>query len=292
MRIREKRHPKWMKVPLPVGSGFNEVKRLVKDNQLHTVCQSAHCPNIGECWGQGTATFMILGDICTRNCRFCAVTSGKPGSVDFDEPKRVAEAVKTLSLKYAVITSVTRDDLPDGGSSIFASVINKIREQTPDCRIEVLIPDFLGSQKSLEQVFLARPDVLNHNLETVPSLYSAVRPAASYSRSLQVLHLAKQNGLISKSGIMLGLGETHEEVIQVMRDLRKVNCDFLTLGQYLQPSASHLPIEKYIEPDEFVQLKEEGMALGFKHIESGPLVRSSYHAAIGFDECDRSEMEN
>ncbi|OQX95021.1 lipoyl synthase [candidate division KSB1 bacterium 4572_119] len=292
MRIREKRHPKWMKVPLPVGSGFNEVKRLVKDNQLHTVCQSAHCPNIGECWGQGTATFMILGDICTRNCRFCAVTSGKPGSVDFDEPKRVAEAVKTLSLKYAVITSVTRDDLPDGGSSIFASVINKIREQTPDCRIEVLIPDFLGSQKSLEQVFLARPDVLNHNLETVPSLYSEVRPAASYSRSLQVLHLAKQNGLISKSGIMLGLGETHEEVIQVMRDLRKVNCDFLTLGQYLQPSASHLPIEKYIEPDEFVQLKEEGMALGFKHIESGPLVRSSYHAAIGFDECDRSEMEN
>ncbi len=283
MKIRQQRHPRWLKVPLPAGEKFNEVRKLIKTHKLNTVCQSAHCPNIGECWGHRTATFMILGDVCTRNCRFCAVDSKTPAPVDLSEAKRVAEAVKTLSLRYAVITSVTRDDLSDGGASIFADTIYEIRKANSDCKVEVLIPDLNGSDDALSKVIKARPDILNHNIETVPSIYQQVRPQANYLRSLDVLSKAKKFGLITKSGLMLGLGETSDQVIEVMKDLRKVACDFLTLGQYLQPSSSHLPIDRYVTPEEFSQLKEEGRSVGFKHIEAGPLVRSSYHAAVGFD---------
>lgn len=289
MKIRQQRLPRWLKVPLPAGKNFNEVRKLVNKHQLHTVCQSAHCPNIGECWAQRTATFMILGDVCTRNCRFCAVDTGTPSAVDQTEPKRVAEAVKTLSLRYAVITSVTRDDLPDGGASIFAETIYEIRNAVPDCQIEVLIPDLNGADDALSVVFKAKPDVLNHNIETVPSLYKQVRPQANYQRSLNVLRKAKQSGLITKSGLMLGLGEKSNEVIQAMKDLCKIGCDFLTLGQYLQPSSDHLQIDRYVTPEEFLQLKQEGMSMGFKHIEAGPLVRSSYHAAVSFDEFKKNE---
>jgi lipoyl synthase len=284
MKIRQRRHPHWLKVPLPAGDKFNEVRKLIKTHKLNTVCQSAHCPNIGECWGHRTATFMILGDACTRNCRFCAVDSKPPSPVDMNEAKRVAEAVKTLSLRYAVITSVTRDDLPDGGASIFVNTINEIWEAVDDCKVEVLIPDFRGDDSALSIVFKAKPDILNHNIETVPSLYKLVRPQANYQTSLNVLKKAKQFGLITKSGLMLGLGETSDQVIQVMKDLRKIDCDFLTLGQYLQPSSNHLPIDRYVTPEDFFQLKEKGLSLGFKHVEAGPLVRSSYHAAVGFDE--------
>ncbi len=232
---------------------------------------------------------MILGDVCTRNCRFCAVDTGTPSAVDQTEPKRVAEAVKTLSLRYAVITSVTRDDLPDGGASIFAETIYEIRNAVPDCQIEVLIPDLNGADDALSVVFKAKPDVLNHNIETVPSLYKQVRPQANYQRSLNVLRKAKQSGLITKSGLMLGLGEKSNEVIQAMKDLCKIGCDFLTLGQYLQPSSDHLQIDRYVTPEEFLQLKQEGMSMGFKHIEAGPLVRSSYHAAVSFDEFKKNE---
>jgi len=283
MRIRQKRHPKWLKVPLPAGKNFHDVRRLIDKNQLHTVCQSAHCPNIGECWGNRTATFMILGDVCTRNCRFCNVKSGVPAPADQDEPRRIADAVKTLSLRYAVITSVTRDDLPDGGASIFARTIFEIKNVMPDCIIEVLIPDFQGDTAALTQVFQARPGVLNHNLETVPSLYHTVRPDANYRRSLKVLERAKEFGLITKSGLMLGLGENRDEIISVMQDLRDVQCDSLTLGQYLQPSSAHLPIDRYVTPEEFQELKKQGLRMGFRHIEAGPLVRSSYHAAIGYE---------
>ena len=289
MKIRQQRLPRWLKVPLPAGKNFNEVRKLVNKHQLHTVCQSAHCPNIGECWAKRTATFMILGDVCTRNCRFCAVDMGTPSAVDQTEPKRVAEAVKTLSLRYAVITSVTRDDLADGGASIFAETIYEIRNAVPDCQVEVLIPDLNGADDALSVVFKAKPDVLNHNIETVPSLYKQVRPQANYQRSLDVLRIAKQFGLITKSGLMLGLGEQSKEVIQVMKDLCKIGCDFLTLGQYLQPSSDHLPINRYVTPEEFLQLKQEGLSLGFEHVEAGPLVRSSYHAAVSFDEFKKKE---
>ncbi|MFZ5515951.1 MAG: lipoyl synthase [Candidatus Zhuqueibacterota bacterium] len=284
MKIRHERHPRWLKVPLPAGENFNEVRKLVKDHNLHTVCQSAHCPNIGECWGHRTSTFMILGDICTRNCRYCAVIHGSPSPLDSDEPRRVADAVKILSLRYAVITSVTRDDVPDGGASIFADTIREIRGQMPGCRIEVLIPDFAGSNDSLNTVLEAGPDVLNHNLETVPRLYPNVRPQANYHRSLKVLEQAKQAGFITKSGLMLGLGETNADVIDVMRDLRAVDGDILTLGQYLQPSAEHAPIDRYVTPADFDMLRQEGEAMGFQHVESGPLVRSSYHAAVCYNE--------
>ncbi len=286
MKIRKKRHPKWLKVPLPAGQNFHEVRKLINENKLHTVCQSAHCPNIGECWSQRTATFMILGDVCTRNCRFCAVNSNKPESVDEREPERIARAVKKLDLKYAVITSVTRDDLADGGASVFVGTISEIEKSSPNCKIEVLIPDFQGSEKALSSVFAAKPDVLNHNLETVPALYPRARPEANYQRSLMVLEKAKAFNLNTKSGLMLGLGETNEEVKQVMRDLVAVGCDFLTLGQYLQPSAQHLPIDRYLSPDEFNELKETGLELGFKFVEAGPLVRSSYHAAQAFKALD------
>ncbi|NOZ61509.1 MAG: lipoyl synthase [Calditrichaeota bacterium] len=290
MRIREKRHPRWMKVPLPAGRSFQNVRKLVQSNHLHTVCQSAHCPNIGECWGNGTATFMILGDRCTRNCRFCNIQSGAPAPVDPDEPKRVAAAVKTLNLNYAVITSVTRDDLPDGGAAHFAETIREIKKLSPDCRVEVLIPDLQGKIEALNIVFDAAPDVLNHNLETVPSLYRQVRPGADFQRSLTVLKLAKENGLLTKSGLMVGLGEELREVLGAMSQLRRVGCDFLTIGQYLQPSAEHLPIARYVTPAEFANLEKQGEEMGFVRVEAGPLVRSSYHAALGFQLSESAEM--
>ena len=272
------RRPSWLKIKLPKGQNFSTVRNLVVNEKLHTVCQSAHCPNLGECWARRTATFMIMGNLCTRNCRFCAVEHGTPGSLDPDEPKRVAEAVKELGLAYAVITSVTRDDLEDGGAEHFARTIQQIRFINPQCKIEVLIPDFRGSEKALQKVLAAEPDVLNHNVETVPSLYDKVRPQGNYQRSLAVLAFASKMGFITKSGIMVGLGETFEEIVQTMQDLRAVGCSMLTVGQYLQPSRSHLPVARYVHPREFVTIKNIGLDLGFTHIESGPLVRSSYHA--------------
>ncbi|MGA9407156.1 MAG: lipoyl synthase, partial [Bacteroidota bacterium] len=246
---------------------------------LHTVCEEARCPNMGECWNSGTATFMILGDTCTRSCGFCAVKTGRPDFLDSDEPRRVGEAVEIMKLRHAVITSVNRDELFDGGAQIFAETIREIRRHVPACRIEVLIPDFQGSEAALDIVLDAQPDILNHNTETVPRLYKTVRPQAHYNRSLELLFRAKQKGFRTKSGMMLGLGETMEEVIDTMSDLREVECDILTLGQYLQPTKFHLPVERYVHPDEFGALKQRGMEMGFRYIESGPLVRSSYHAA-------------
>lgn len=256
------------------------IKTLLKDLKLHTVCQEALCPNIGQCFEEGTATFLILGEICTRRCGFCAVASGCPLAPDPQEPERVAQAVQRLGLKYAVVTSVSRDDLPDGGAAIFAQTIARIREYNPECGIEVLVPDFGGSAEALQRVIAAKPDVLNHNVETVPRLYPAVRPKARYQRSLELLRRAKglDTPILTKSGLMVGLGEDWGEVLQTMADLRGVGCDLLTIGQYLQPSARHLPIARYYTPQEFEQLKVEGEEMGFRHVESGPLVRSSYRA--------------
>ncbi len=284
MKIDRVRHPRWLKVPLPAGKNFHDVRKLIQQHRLNTVCQSAHCPNIGDCWGQRTATFMILGDICTRHCQFCAINSGTPTAVDQDEPLRIAEAVKKLSLRYAVITSVTRDDLPDGGAAIFADTIREIRRAIPGCQIEVLIPDFNGSVTALSIVIEASPDVLNHNIETVPRLYPFVRPEADYHLSIGILESAKRSRMLTKTGLMLGLGETNDEVLSVMRDLKKIKCDILTLGQYLQPSASHLGIDRYVTPEEFGQFKTMGEEMGFLHVEAGPLVRSSYHAGTGFEQ--------
>jgi lipoic acid synthetase len=278
MNSNYKRRPHWLKVKAPTGDRFFSLRQMVQQNQLHTVCQSAHCPNIGDCWGRGTATFLILGDICTRNCRFCAVQHGTPLPVDEDEPRRVAEAVNKLNLKYAVITSVTRDDLPDGGAHLFANTIQEIRKHLPTCEIEVLIPDFQGSTDALNLVLDAHPTVLNHNLETVPRLYPQVRPQADYTRSLALLDRAKKFGATTKTGLMLGLGETLDEVLVVLVDLRKIDCDILTLGQYMQPGKEYLPIERFVTPEEFQQLKTAGLQMGFKLVESAPLVRSSYHA--------------
>ena len=272
------RKPEWLKVRLPGGSHFVDVKGLVKDNKLHTVCESARCPNLGECWNRKTATFMILGDVCTRSCRFCAVKTGRPLAIDADEPARVAEAVGALGLKYAVITSVNRDELADGGATHFARTIGAIRKIRPECTIEVLIPDFRGSEAALQIVLDAEPDVLNHNIETVPHLYKLVRPQAHYMRSLQLLQRAAAQGARTKSGIMVGLGETFDQVVHVMRDLIAHDCRMLTIGQYLQPSKQHLPVARYVTPKEFGDYKRLGPELGFSHIESGPLVRSSYHA--------------
>ncbi len=277
-RVVRQRRPHWLKVDLSGKGQYYHVKELVAKRALHTVCQSARCPNIGECWARNTATFMILGDTCTRNCRFCAVDHGVAGPVDGDEPARVAEAVAELHLSYAVITSVTRDDLPDGGACQFAETIRAIKGRAPHCLVEVLIPDFLGSNAALEMVIEAAPDVLNHNLETVPALYERVRPQANYRRSLEVLQRARRNGMPTKSGLMLGLGETRDQIVSTMHDLRHVDCQILTLGQYLQPSRHHLPVERYLEPQEFAELKQMGLDVGFSHVESGPLVRSSYHA--------------
>jgi lipoyl synthase len=275
---KQKRLPPWFKIRLASNGRLADVRNLIKDNKLHTVCSSAACPNQTECWNAGTATFMILGNICTRNCRFCGVPKGSPQELDLDEPDRVAHAVAALKLKYAVITSVTRDDLDDGGSSLFAATIRAIQTQSAGCGIEVLIPDFKGSESALRTVFDASPQVLNHNIETVPALYPTVRPQAHYQRSLAVLASARAYDLRTKTGLMLGLGETIDEIKAVMRDLRKVDCSFLTLGQYLQPGKYHLPVEKYYHPDEFVMLRDEARAMGFRHVAAGPLVRSSYHA--------------
>jgi lipoic acid synthetase len=272
--------PKWLRAPAPVGKNYRELKDLVTRLNLHTVCESAACPNVGECWNRRTATFMILGNVCTRRCGFCAVQKGAPLTVDYDEPRRVAEACATLELRYAVITSVNRDDRKDGGAELFARTIEAIHERIPDCKVEVLVPDFQGSHRSMEIVMHAQPDVLNHNTETVPRLYRQVRLGAQYSRSLEMLRHAKhfRPDIPTKSGLMLGLGETKDEVLQVMHDLHGHHVDILTLGQYLRPSPKHLPIIRYVPVSEFEQLKEAGMRMGFAHVEAGPLVRSSYHA--------------
>ncbi len=280
MPVKEarKRLPPWFKIRLATGKRFMDVRDLIRTNRLHTVCRSAACPNLAECWNAGTATFMILGNVCTRGCRFCNVPKGVPDGLDVDEPNRVAAAVTGLGLTYAVITSVTRDDLPDGGAGIFAATVRAVRAQSPHCRVEVLIPDFRGSESALKTVLHARPDVLNHNIETVPSLYLRVRPQADYWRSLELLDRAKAHGALTKTGLMLGLGERHEEVRSVMADLRGIGCDILTLGQYLQPGQTALPVERYYHPEEFSEFKREALATGFRHVEAGPLVRSSYHA--------------
>lgn len=273
-----RRLPEWFKVTPTRDESYVRLKRLVSKLQLHTVCEEARCPNVWECWNAGTATIMILGEICTRSCGFCAVKTGRPTELDLDEPRRVAEAVATLGLRHAVITSVNRDELEDGGASIFAETIRRVQETSPDCTVEVLIPDFKGSHAAQKTVFDARPAILNHNTETVPRLYRPVRPQGKYQWSLELLQRAKTAGLLTKSGLMLGLGETVEEVEAVMCDLVAHGCDILTLGQYLQPTKAHLPVSRYYHPDEFVQLKDMGLRAGFRHVESGPLVRSSYHA--------------
>ncbi len=273
--------PPWLRAPAPAGGNYRELQGLVKRLGLHTVCESAACPNIGECWNRRTATFMILGNVCTRRCGFCAVQKGAPLAVDYDEPRRVAEACSLLGLKYAVITSVNRDDRKDGGAELFALTIQAIRDRIPGCKVEVLVPDFQGSRDAMEIVMNAHPDVLNHNTETVPRLYRMVRLGAQYARSLEMLAYAKRIRpfVPTKSGLMLGLGETLDEVRQVMSDLRAHQVDILTLGQYLRPSAKHLPIIRYVPQDEFDELKRTGYGMGFTHVEAGPLVRSSYHAS-------------
>jgi lipoic acid synthetase len=254
------------------------MKQLMRSKSLHTVCEEARCPNMAECWNAGTATFMILGDTCTRSCGFCSVKTGRPTVLDMDEPFHVAEAVRDMGVKHAVITSVNRDELKDGGSTIFAETIREVRRQNPNTTIEVLIPDFKGKDESLDRILDARPDILNHNTETVPSLYRTVRPQAKYEWSLKVLRRAKEAGFNTKTGIMLGLGEPREELLSVMRDLANIHVDILTLGQYLQPTKDHLPVHRYVHPDEFRELHDIGMDMGFRIVEAGPLVRSSYHA--------------
>jgi len=275
------RKPPWLKAPAPAGGNYRELRSLVTDLKLHTVCESAACPNIGDCWNRRTATFMILGNVCTRRCGFCAVQKGAPLAVDYDEPRRVADAVAALGLRYAVVTSVNRDDRKDGGAELFARTIRAIRRRIPGCRVEVLVPDFQGSREAMETVLEARPDVLNHNIETVSRLYRRVRPGSRYERSLDMLSYAKlvAPGIPTKSGMMLGLGEKPDEITTVMNDLRKHQVDIFTVGQYLRPSAVHLPIQRYYSPGEFAALKRSAETLGFSHVESGPLVRSSYHAA-------------
>jgi len=272
--------PEWLRAKAPVGENFHNVKKLARGLRLHTVCESAQCPNIGECWNHRTATFMLLGDICTRRCGFCAVPKGKPGPIEWDEPRRVAEAVATLGLKHTVVTSVNRDDDNLGGARIFAETIRQIRELVPDCRVEVLIPDFQGLDEPLKIVLDAQPDVLNHNTETVPRLYRSVRSGARYERTLRLLQNAKASSpaTVTKSGVMVGLGETMDELLAVFRDLGSRGVDILTVGQYLRPSRDHLPISRFYTPDEFRYLKQEALRCGFRHVESGPLVRSSYHA--------------
>ncbi len=270
--------PPWFKVSLQQGPDYREIRRIMDEQGLHTICEEAHCPNVWECWNNRTATFLILGDICTRRCHYCAVHTGRPNDLDREEPKRVAEAVLALGLRHAVITSPNRDELPDGGAAMFAETIRHIRSAIPTCTVEVLIPDFQGKSVALAQVMAARPDILNHNIETVPRLFPSIRPQGKYDRSLQLLDRAKKLGGKTKSGLIAGMGETIEEIHQVMRDLRTVGCDILTIGQYLKPTKDHLPVARFYLPEEFQRFKEEGLALGFSHVESGPLVRSSYHA--------------
>jgi lipoic acid synthetase len=272
------RKPEWLKARVPGGENYSRLKTMIDDRKLHTVCEEARCPNMGECWNSGTATFMILGDTCTRSCGFCNVKTGKMHIVDEDEPRRVGEAVALMKLRHAVITSVNRDELFDGGAHIFANTIQEIRKRLPLCKVEVLIPDFMGSEEALNVVLNAQPDVLNHNIETVPRLYRTVRPQAHYHRTLELLERAKHRGFTTKTGIMVGLGETPQEVIELMADLRAVECDIFTIGQYLQPTKNHLPVARYVHPDEFAMYRAKGMEMGFKHVQSSPLTRSSYHA--------------
>ena len=274
------RLPEWLKVPMPGGPRYLELQQLMERQQLHTVCQEARCPNIGECWERGTATFMILGDICTRRCHYCAVTTGRPVGLDLQEPERLAETVQTMGLRYCVITSVNRDDLPDGGAFIFAACIRKVHEKVPACRVEVLIPDFAGSWLALGKVIDAGPEVLNHNIESTRPVFRRVRPKGDYQLSLDLLAEAKRldPGMVTKSGIIVGMGETREDLLATMADLRQVDCDLLTIGQYLRPSLKHIPIDRFYTPAEFEELRQAGEEMGFRHVASGPLVRSSYHA--------------
>jgi lipoic acid synthetase len=274
----KKKLPSWFKVRLRPGPHYQEIRQLMDTHHLHTICEEARCPNIWECWNNRTATFLILGDICTRRCHYCSVTTGRPAAVDLEEPQRVADAVKLLKLRHAVVTSVNRDDLPDGGATLFAHTIQRIRQENPMCTVEVLTPDFQGRQSDVEMVMQAKPDIFNHNIETVSRLFPSIRPQGKYGRSLDVLQWAKAMGGRTKSGLMTGLGESHEEIRQVMRDLRESGCEILTIGQYLQPTPHHATVSRYYTPEEFEAFKHEGMALGFQHVESGPLVRSSYHA--------------
>lgn len=280
--VKQRRHPRpdWLKVRLPGGESYNRLKTLVREQALHTVCQDARCPNIGECWGKGTATFMILGEVCTRSCGFCAVKTGMPPDYDRDEPRRIAAAIKKMGLRYAVITSVDRDDLDDGGAGIFAETIRRTRIACPDIRIEVLIPDFRGNAQALRTVADGRPDVLAHNVETVPRLYRSVRPGSRYRRSLDLLVHAKKMHprLFTKSSLMLGLGEAGDEIQEVLNDLRAAGVEIVTLGQYLQPTRENLPVEKFYTPEEFAEFKNYAYSIGFQSVASGPLVRSSYHA--------------
>jgi lipoic acid synthetase len=270
--------PKWLRVKLPTGENYKKVRSLVDQHKLHTICESGSCPNMGECWGEGTATFMILGNICTRSCGFCAVKTGRPDDVDVFEPGKVAHSVKTMGIKHAVITSVDRDDLKDGGSEIWVQTVKAVRQQSPGTTMETLIPDFAGNWENLQRIIDVAPEIVSHNLETVRRLTKQVRIQAKYDRSLEVLFRLKKGGMRTKSGVMLGLGESEEEVIETMQDLRSVQVDILTLGQYLQPTPKHLPVAEFITPEKFQEYKELGMKMGFRYVESGPLVRSSYHA--------------
>lgn len=272
------RKPSWIRMKMPGGPRYAELLKLVNDERLHTVCQSAKCPNMGECWAAGTATLMILGDVCTRSCGFCHIATGRPPTLDLDEPRRVGLAVAKMNLNHVVITSVNRDELEDGGAEVWAETIRQIRAQSPGTNVEVLIPDFCGNWDALQKVLDERPEILNHNIETVPRLYKTVRPQAKYHRSLKLLQIAKDQGLTSKTGMMLGLGEEADEIESVMDDLVAISCDILTLGQYLQPTRQHLEVNRWVHPDEFRQWKIRGEEKGLKHVESGPMVRSSYHA--------------
>ena len=272
------RKPSWLKMKMPSGDEYLKLLNLVNDQRLHTVCQSARCPNMGECWAAGTATLMILGDVCTRSCGFCHIATGKPPTLDLEEPQRVGRAVALMNLKHTVITSVNRDELPDGGAAVWAETIRQVRLQSPGTSIEVLIPDFRGDWDALQTVLDARPDILNHNIESVPRLYHVVRPQAKYRRSLELLRIAKDQGFVTKTGMMLGLGEEEHEIDAALDDLVAIRCDILTLGQYLQPTAKHLPVARWVHPDEFEAWKQRGESRGLRHVESGPLVRSSYHA--------------
>ncbi len=283
--FHRRRKPDWLRARLPGGPGYQDLRKIVDQHRLHTVCESAMCPNMGECWNHGTATVMILGDVCTRSCGFCHIATGKPPILDLDEPRRVGEAAALMGLKHMVITSVNRDELPDGGAAIWAQTIEQIRAHSPQTQVEVLIPDFCGDWDALQLVLDQRPDILNHNIETVPRLYSVVRPQAKYSRSIELLQRAKAAGLVTKTGIMVGIGERDDEITDLMRDViggtqtSEGCCDIMTIGQYLQPTRNHLPISRWVTPQQFAQYKIDGESLGFRHIEAGPLVRSSYHAA-------------
>ena len=275
-----RRLPEWFKVPMPGGPNYMSLREQFRSEELHTVCEEAQCPNIGDCWERGTATFMILGDVCTRACAYCAVTTGVPQGLDLQEPIRLAETVERLGLRYVVITSVNRDDLPDGGAFIFAQCVTQIHRRVPDCKVELLIPDYQGNWDALASTIDAGPDTLNHNIETVRRVFKRVRPQGEYDQSLELLRRVKEMspGAVTKSGMMVGLGETWDEIVETMHDLRSVDCDLLTIGQYLRPSQKHAPIAKWYTPTEFDELRQEGEALGFHHVASGPLVRSSYHA--------------